>query len=62
MELRLTGPEAEMLHAMLESDLADLLMEIARTDNRSMKEGLKKREELLKGIIDRLALAVRQVS
>ncbi len=62
MELRLTEPEAELLHALLESDLADLLMEIARTDNRLMREGLKKREELLKGIIDRLAVAVRQVS
>ncbi len=62
MELRLTEPEAELLHALLESDLADLLMEIARTDNRLMREGLKKRESLLKGIIDRLAVAVRQVS
>lgn len=62
MELRLTEPETELLHAVLESDLSDLLMEIARTDNRSMREGLKKREALLKGIIDRLAVAVRRAS
>lgn len=62
MELRLTEPEAELLHAMLESDLADLLMEIARTDHRSMREGLKERETLLKGIIDRLAVAVLRAS
>lgn len=62
MELRLTEPEADLLHAILESDHSDLLMEIARTDNRSMREGLKERETLLKGIIDRLAVAVRRAS
>jgi hypothetical protein len=29
-------------------------MEIARTDNRAMREGLKKRQGLLKEIMDRL--------
>lgn len=54
MELRLTEPEVELLRGMLEADLTDLLREIARTDSRSMREGLMKREELLKGILDRL--------
>jgi len=31
-----------------------LLLEIAHTDHRSMREGLKAREELLKGIIRKL--------
>lgn len=62
MEFRLTEPEVELLRALLESDLSDLLMEIARTDNRAMREGLKKREELLKGILDRLEGTVLQAS
>ncbi|HEU5360236.1 MAG TPA: hypothetical protein VFU42_03665 [Candidatus Deferrimicrobiaceae bacterium] len=62
MELRLMEPEVELLRALLESDLSDLLMEIARTDNRAMREGLKKREELLKGILDRLEGTVLQAS
>ena len=62
MELRLTEPEVELLRALLESDLSDLLMEIARTDNRAMREGLKRREGLLKGILDRLGGVVQQAS
>lgn len=62
MELMLTGPEVRMLAEILETDLKGLLMEIARTDNRSMREGLKRREELLRQILDRLGGAVRMVS
>jgi hypothetical protein len=62
MELRLTEPETKMLKEILNADLSDLLMEIARTDNRSMREGLKKREALLRGILDRLEVPVVQAS
>ncbi len=62
MELRLTKPEVELLHGLLEADLKELLMEIARTDSRSMREGLLRREELLKGILDRLMSVVGEVS
>lgn len=62
MELRLTKPEVELLHGLLEADLKELLMEIARTDTRSMREGLLRREELLKGILDRLMSVVGEVS
>ena len=62
MELRLTEPETKMLKEILNADLSDLLMEIARTDNRSMREGLKKREALLRGILDRLEIPVVQAS
>ena len=50
MELMLTESEVELLRGMLNADRKTLLMEIARTDNRTMREGLKEREELLKGI------------
>jgi len=62
MELRLTEPETALLTEILHADLSDLLMEIARTDNRSMREGLKKREALLRGILDRLEIPVVQAS
>jgi hypothetical protein len=62
MELRLTGPETELLTEILHADLSHLLMEIARTDNRAMREGLKNREVLLRGILDRLEVPVAQAS
>lgn len=62
MELRLAEPEVELLREMFESDLKNLLMEIARTDNRAMREGLKEREELLRGILARLPRTVQQAS
>src|SRR4030067_75638 len=54
MELRLTEPEVKLLREILNADLSGLLMEIARTDNRVMREGLKKRQDLLNEILDRL--------
>jgi hypothetical protein len=62
MELMLTESEVELLRGMLDADRKALLMEIARTDNRAMREGLKEREELLKGILDRLGSTVRKAS
>jgi hypothetical protein len=62
MELRLTEPETELLAEILHADLSHLLMEIARTDNRAMREGLKNREALLRGILDRLEVPVVQAS
>ncbi len=54
MEMALTGSEKRVLRETLDKAVNDLLMEIARTDNRKMREGLKEREEILKGILDRL--------
>ncbi|HZD55069.1 MAG TPA: hypothetical protein VE080_02320 [Candidatus Aquicultoraceae bacterium] len=54
MELRLSESEAELLRGILEADRATLLLEIARTDRRSMREALKRREDVLKGILERL--------
>ena len=62
MELILTESEAELLRGMLDADRKTLLMEIARTDNRTMREGLKGREELLKGILNQLGEMVRKAS
>lgn len=62
MELRFTESEVQLLQDMLHADRKALLMEIARTDNRAMREGLKKREELLKGILQRLGSTVLKAS
>lgn len=59
MELRLTDAEARVLEEILEGDISRLLLEIAKTDNRQMREGLKEREGLVKGIVDRLAAGAR---
>ena len=62
MELRLTESEVQFLLDLLNADRKSLLMEIARTDNRAMREGLKSREELLKAILDRLGSPVLKAS
>jgi len=62
MELMLTESEVELLRGMLDADRKALLMEIARTDNRTMREGLREREELLKGILNQLGNMVRKAS
>ena len=54
MELTLTGPERFVLRESLEKAINEMLMEIANTDNRKMREGLKEREEILKGILAKI--------
>ncbi len=54
MEMALTGSEAQVLRETLEKAIHDMLLEIAHTDNRKMREGLKEREEILRGILNRL--------
>jgi len=62
MELALTGPEKQVLRETLEKAINDLLMEIARTDHRKMREGLREREEMLKGILERLPVEAKTVA
>lgn len=57
MELTLTNNEAQLLKEILEADLSKLLMEIANTDIRSMRKGLKEREETLRAIVGKLPIA-----
>ena len=51
MELTLSGAEKFVLREILEKAINEILMEIAHTDNRKMREGLKEREEILKGLL-----------
>ena len=59
MEITLTGAEKVVLRETVEKALHEMLMEIAHTDNRKMRDGLKEREEILKGIIEKLPAEVR---
>jgi hypothetical protein len=62
MELTLTGAEKIVLREIVEKAINEMLMEIANTDNRKMREGLKEREEILKGILDKLPEEERVVA
>jgi len=54
MNISLSDPEVKLLRELLEGDRCRLLLEIAHTDHRSMREGLKAREGMLKGVIHKL--------
>ncbi|HSB79712.1 MAG TPA: hypothetical protein VLM91_13095 [Candidatus Methylomirabilis sp.] len=53
-DISLSDPEVKLLQELLQGDLRRLLLEIARTDCRSMKDGLQAREGLLQGVIQKL--------
>ncbi len=53
-ELILNNDETEMLKEVLESYLSDLRMEIADTDLKSFRDGLKEKEVFLKDVISRI--------
>jgi predicted house-cleaning noncanonical NTP pyrophosphatase (MazG superfamily) len=58
MEITLTSPEKVVLRETLEKAIKDMLMEIANTDNRKMRLGLKEREEILISILAKLPVEV----
>jgi len=62
MGLTLTGDEKLVLRETVEKAINEMLMEIANTDNRKMREGLREREGILKGILDKLAAEVRSAA
>ena len=59
MEITLTGAEMLVLRGTLVKAMNEMLMEIANTDNRKMRDGLKEREEILKTILAKLSAEVR---
>ena len=62
MEITLTGAENLVLRETVEKAIHEMLMEIANTDNRKMREGLREREEILKRIVEKLSAEVRAVA
>ena len=59
MEITLTVTEKLVLRETMEKAINDMLMEIANTDNRKMREGLKEREEILMRILAMLPAEAR---
>ena len=51
MEITLTVAEKVVLQETVEKALHEMLLEIAHTDNRKMREGLKEREGILRKIL-----------
>ena len=62
MEITLNGAEKLVLRETLEKAINDMLMEIANTDNRKMRDGLKEREEILKTILEKLPAEARSAA
>jgi hypothetical protein len=56
--LELTRSEADLLHEIAEEWLSDLRVEIGHTDNLDYREGLKRKEALLRDILERLGAPV----
>jgi hypothetical protein len=52
--LELTSQEATLLAQALETYLSDLRMEIADTDRHEFREELKRQEETLRSLMERL--------
>jgi hypothetical protein len=57
MNLQLTDEEVEAIRSALASYLSDLRMEIADTDRKAMRDQLKRREDLLAGVLLRASAA-----
>jgi len=56
VRIEMNSEEAGMLHEILEEYVSDLRMEIAATDSRDFREALKKREEFLKNLLQKLRI------
>jgi len=62
MELLLTTEERELLLTILEKRHQEMLKEIAHTDHREFKQGLRRNERLLDSMLCRLrAPAVQEL-
>ena len=56
----LTEPETAALRDVVQSYLSELHTEISHTDDRDFKAALRKRQELLQGVLEKLGAAVGQ--
>lgn len=54
MTLELSPEEVAVLAEILRRDLGELRMEIADTDSKDFRDNLKKKEVLIKSLIERL--------
>lgn len=54
LRIELTDEEQHVLKEILEIDLSDLRMEIRETDDRTFKEMLKNKEQVMEKILEML--------
>lgn len=54
LRIELTTDEVSTLQEVITSYVSDLRVEVARTDRMELREALKAREALLKGLLTRL--------
>ncbi len=57
MDLTLTSDEEELIKEILEEHHRELLMEIARADHREFRTDLRKKEQVLKSVLNKLSAA-----
>jgi uncharacterized UPF0160 family protein len=57
--IELTESEMSTLRDVIQNYLSELHSEISHTDDRDFRAALRKRQELLQGIIERLAATVK---
>ncbi len=62
MELTLTAREAEVLRETVKGRISGMVMEIAHTDNREMREGLKSQEGVLEAILGKISVVERKIA
>lgn len=55
MDIKLSDSEVDLLREILQKDIHELVMEIAKTDHREFREQLKKKEAMLEGLFARLS-------
>ncbi|HKW25457.1 MAG TPA: hypothetical protein VJN48_06710 [Terriglobales bacterium] len=55
MEVTFTPEEHELIAEILEEHHRELLREIARTEHREFKAVLRRREEMVQGVLNKLA-------
>ena len=54
MNVMLMSDEEELLREILEDRYRELLLEIARTDHREFKLDLRRKEQVLKSVLNKL--------
>jgi len=60
LEVALNEEESAALQSALRTYLSDLRMEIADTDKRKFKDGLRHEREVLNGVVDKLDAALAE--
>lgn len=56
MQIQVDGEEARLLRSVLERYLGDLRAEIYKTENATMRDGLKADETAIKTLLGRIAV------